>query len=32
MKFPTAEKVEELSFFTGMEMRTVPGIKFKVDK
>jgi hypothetical protein len=32
MKFPTAQKVEELSFFTGMEMRTVPGIKFRVDK
>jgi hypothetical protein len=24
--------VEELSFFAGMEMRTVPGVKFKVDK
>jgi hypothetical protein len=32
MKFPTAQKVEELSFFTRMEMRTVPGIKFRVDK
>jgi hypothetical protein len=32
MKFPTTNKVEELSFFTGMEMRTVPGITFKVDK
>jgi predicted Zn-ribbon and HTH transcriptional regulator len=32
IKFPTAQKVEELSFFTGMEMRTVPGIKFKVEK
>jgi hypothetical protein len=32
MKFPTASKVEELAFFNGMEMRTVPGVKFKVDK
>jgi 5-hydroxyisourate hydrolase-like protein (transthyretin family) len=32
MKFPTANKVEELTFFNGMEMRTVPGLKFKVDK
>jgi hypothetical protein len=32
MKFPTAKKVEELSFFTGMEMRTVPSVKFKVDQ
>jgi hypothetical protein len=32
VKFPTDQKVEELSFFTGMEMRTVPGIKFRVDK
>jgi hypothetical protein len=32
MKFPTAKKVEELSFFTGMEMRTVPGVKFRVDQ
>jgi hypothetical protein len=32
MKFPTAKKVDDLSFFTGMEMRTVPGVKFKVEK
>jgi hypothetical protein len=32
MKFPTAQKLEELSLFTGMEMRKVPGIKFKVEK
>jgi hypothetical protein len=32
MKFPTAQKVEELPFFTGMEMRTVAGIEFKVEK
>jgi hypothetical protein len=32
MKFPTSQKLEELSFFTGMEMRTILGIKFKVDK
>jgi hypothetical protein len=24
--------VDELSFFIGMEMRTVPGIKFRVDR
>jgi hypothetical protein len=32
MKFPTTQKVDEFSFFIGMEMRTVPGVKFKVDK
>jgi hypothetical protein len=32
MKFPTTSKVDELSFFNGMEMMTVPGVKFKVDK
>jgi hypothetical protein len=32
MKFPTATKVDELSFFNGMEMRTILGVKFKVDK
>jgi hypothetical protein len=32
MKFPTASKVEELAFSNGMEMRTVLGVKFKVDK
>lgn len=32
MKFPTTKKVDELSFFTGMEMRTVLGVKFKVDE
>jgi hypothetical protein len=32
MKFPTASKVDELSFFNGMEMRIVPRVKFKVDK
>jgi hypothetical protein len=32
MKFPTVSKVEELAFFNGMEMRIVPGVKFKVDK
>jgi hypothetical protein len=32
MKFPTAKKVEELSLFTRMEMRIVPGVKFRVDK
>jgi hypothetical protein len=32
MMFPTTNKVEELYFFNGMEMRIVPGVKFKVDK
>lgn len=32
MNFPTTKKVDELSYFTGMEMRTVPGVKFKVEK
>jgi hypothetical protein len=31
MKFPTAKKVEELAFFSGMLMGTVPGVTFKVD-
>ena len=30
MKFPTARKVEELSFFTGMQMRTVEDAWLKV--
>nr|TKW37362.1 hypothetical protein SEVIR_1G042300v2 [Setaria viridis] len=32
MKFPTAKKVEELSFFIGMQMRMVPNISFKVEQ
>jgi len=31
MRFPTAKKVEELSFFTGMQMGTVPYVTFKVE-
>jgi hypothetical protein len=31
MKFPTAKKVEELAFFNGMMMGTVPGVTFKVE-
>ena len=31
MRFPTAKKVEELSFFTGMQMGTVPDVTFKVE-
>ena len=31
MKFPTAKKVEELSFFTAMQMGTVPDVTFKVE-
>lgn len=31
MKFSTAKKVEELAFFTGMQMGTVPGVTFKVE-
>ncbi|CAO2145092.1 unnamed protein product [Urochloa humidicola] len=31
MRFPTVKKVEDLAFFTSMEMRTVPGVYFKVD-
>jgi hypothetical protein len=31
MKFPTATKVEELAFFNGMMMGTVPGATFKVE-
>ena len=31
MKFPTSKKVEELSFFTAMQMGTVPDITFKVE-
>ena len=32
LRFPTAKKVEELSFFSGMQMRTVPEVFFKVEK
>ncbi|CAL4949938.1 unnamed protein product [Urochloa decumbens] len=32
MKFPTAQKVEDLAFFTGMQMRTVPNASIKIDK
>ncbi|KAG2632455.1 hypothetical protein PVAP13_2NG096246, partial [Panicum virgatum] len=32
MRFPTAKKVEDLSFFTGMQMRTVPEVFFNVEK
>ncbi|CAN6381079.1 unnamed protein product [Urochloa humidicola] len=32
LKFPTAGKVEDLAFFTGMKMRTVPDVTIKVDK
>ncbi|CAO2203360.1 unnamed protein product [Urochloa humidicola] len=32
LKFPTSNSVEDLSFFTGMKMRTVPGVTIKVDK
>jgi hypothetical protein len=31
MKFRTAKKVEELAFFNGMMMGTVPGVTFKVE-
>ena len=31
MRFPTAKKIEELSFFTGMQMGTVPDVTFKVE-
>ena len=31
MRFPTAKKVEDLSFFPGIDMRTVPNESFKVD-
>ncbi|RLM73960.1 hypothetical protein C2845_PM15G05560 [Panicum miliaceum] len=31
LRFPTAKKVEDLSFFPGMEMRTVPDVSFRVD-
>jgi hypothetical protein len=31
MKFPTANKVEELAFFNGMMMGTVPGVTLKVE-
>jgi len=31
MRFPTAKKVEELSFFTGMQMGTVSDVTFKVE-
>jgi hypothetical protein len=31
MKFPTAKKVEELAFFNGMMMGTIPGVTFKVE-
>lgn len=32
MRFPTAKKVEELSFFTSMQMGTAPDITFKVEQ
>lgn len=32
MRFPTTKKVEELSFFTGMQMGTVPDVTFKVEQ
>uniref|UniRef100_K3Z0A5 CCHC-type domain-containing protein n=1 Tax=Setaria italica TaxID=4555 RepID=K3Z0A5_SETIT len=32
IKFPTARKVEELSFFTGMQMRMVLDVSFKVEQ
>ena len=32
IRFPTAKKVEDLSFFTGMHMRTVPEVLFKVER
>jgi hypothetical protein len=31
MRFPTAKKVEELAFFPGMQMGTVPDVTFKVE-
>ena len=31
MRFPTAKKVDDLSFFPGMQMATVPGASFKVE-
>ena len=32
MRFPTAKKVEDLSFFTRMQMGTVPDVTFKVEQ
>ncbi|KAG2647237.1 hypothetical protein PVAP13_2KG582859, partial [Panicum virgatum] len=32
MRFPTTKKVDDLSFFLGMQMATVPGASFKVEK
>ncbi|CAN6288347.1 unnamed protein product [Urochloa humidicola] len=32
MKFPSAQKVDDLAFFTGMQMRTVPGTTFTVER
>uniref|UniRef100_K3Y104 CCHC-type domain-containing protein n=1 Tax=Setaria italica TaxID=4555 RepID=K3Y104_SETIT len=31
MKLPSASKVEDLSFFTGMQMRIVPRVSFRVE-
>ncbi|CAN6285278.1 unnamed protein product [Urochloa humidicola] len=32
MKFPTAQKVDDLAFFTRMTMRTVPNVSFTVER
>jgi len=32
MRFPTTKKVEDLSFFIGMHMRTMPEVTLKVEK
>lgn len=32
LRFPTAREVEELSFFTGMQLRIVPDVFIKVEK